>query len=252
MEPLESFLLGILMVLLVAGVFAVIRAICMFLVAGVFAILRALYHGLIYGLNYLWENKDTIVHGYLTITAVVMATCVFASFTFITWLCYTTLVFGSRNALRKTALLLSTATTYTICLVQSVWYGIRCFNGEVGDPTMFWTLVLLDTAVFSIVTKRADLTHKRTRKPMLSSVYFCFLLVPALVFTCLRLWCDPIAWKLVSEVASKSWPFFALWTSPLLFEYLLIPEYSEEPYSLLGPWFPSLQCDVDPAIEQSS
>lgn len=160
---------------------------------------------------------------------------------------YTTSVFKSRNAFRKTVLVLSTAAMYAGCLLHSVWIGFRWFKGNIRDPTTFWTLVLFDAAVFSIVTKRADMIHQRTRQPMLTTNYFWLLFVLTLIFTFFRLGWDPVAWKLVSDVASKFWLFLAPWASPFLFEYLFIPEYSQQPYPLFGSFFPSIKSDAEPA-----
>lgn len=170
-----------------------------------------------------------------------------ALFVFSTLRLYTTSVFRSRSALGKAVLVLSTATMYAGCLLHSVWIGFRWFKGDIRDPATFCTSVLLDAVIFSIVSKRADLIHQRTRQPKLTFRYFCLLLVPAVVSTCFRLWWDPVAWKLVSAVAPKFGPFLLLWTTPLLLEYLFIPEYSQQSYPLFGSCFQSLRCDTDPA-----
>lgn len=203
----------------------------------------------IYIANGAQISPDVVIPFLQVILGLVLTVPTVALFGFVTYQLYTPMIFESRQAFCEIMLFWSTATMYTGCLVQSLWFSIRAAFGKVGHPRAFWILVFLDVAVFSIVTKRAELTHKRsTQQPMPSSVYLCCLLVPALVLTLLRLWCDPVCWKLVSHVFSKSLPFVTIWISPLLFEYFLVPEYSEDRNPLFGSYLPWLWRYLKPRL----
>lgn len=137
-------------------------------------------------------------------------------FAYQTVIWYSNVVFESRKELRKAFLLVFNTALYTGCLIHCIWYGYRWFDEEVEDPTLFCLLVSGDLVVFSIITKM----HEN----LINEIYLFSLAVSAVLFTALRLWSDISSWHLFSTVFSSTWLYTLIWSSPLLYEYTLIPE----------------------------
>lgn len=141
------------------------------------------------------------------------------------------LTFQTRKQLLISVTSISLVVVQLLSLAHILWYGYRWYTEEVTAVSLFCQTLLGQIAVRSMFHKH-ELMASRTSKDRSELVLNVKLMMSASLFAGLRLYLDKPAWVLVSTLFCKLWIFGAILSTPLIYEYFILPMDDEDQ---LGP-----------------